>query len=228
MKSKPVNRDLPVFPDEEVPEIVRLPIIGDRPSLDFLNTIDWRLNPQRYRDILLSYSDVLAFCLRQNLIGADTYTHLAELALAQASAASRAFTEARAFRDALAAIIDDVAGTPTGAACEQPRITALQLFDEARRRAHLHDTLVWTDNCMHLEQHLEREGLDLPWLLLVRDAEELLCSPLAQRIKVCAADGCGWVFLDTSKNSSRRWCSMQLCGNREKAKRFKQSSETEN
>jgi len=37
---------------------------------------------------------------------------------------------------------------------------------------------------------------------------------------MCAADDCAWVFLDTSKNHSRRWCDMKACGNRAKARRF--------
>ncbi|WP_235878822.1 CGNR zinc finger domain-containing protein [Saccharopolyspora karakumensis] len=40
------------------------------------------------------------------------------------------------------------------------------------------------------------------------------------RIKRCPAEDCGWVFWDSTKNRSRRWCSMQVCGNRSKARAF--------
>ncbi|MFF0739600.1 CGNR zinc finger domain-containing protein [Streptomyces sp. NPDC004111] len=40
------------------------------------------------------------------------------------------------------------------------------------------------------------------------------------RLKRCAEHGCAWVFWDTSKNRSRRWCSMRVCGNRTKARRY--------
>jgi predicted RNA-binding Zn ribbon-like protein len=40
------------------------------------------------------------------------------------------------------------------------------------------------------------------------------------RIKQCQGDRCGWLFLDTSKNKSRRWCEMEVCGNRAKQKRL--------
>jgi len=41
-------------------------------------------------------------------------------------------------------------------------------------------------------------------------------------VRICeatATDGCGWLFLDETRNRSRRWCSMKDCGNRAKARR---------
>lgn len=51
---------------------------------------------------------------------------------------------------------------------------------------------------------------------LARDAIELFASPLAERIRVCEADDCGLLFVDTSRPGRRRWCSMQWCGDRQK------------
>jgi predicted RNA-binding Zn ribbon-like protein len=39
------------------------------------------------------------------------------------------------------------------------------------------------------------------------------------RLRECADDACGWLFLDRSKNASRRWCSARDCGNRDRARR---------
>jgi predicted RNA-binding Zn ribbon-like protein len=41
------------------------------------------------------------------------------------------------------------------------------------------------------------------------------------RLKICAADDCAWAFYDTSKNRSRTWCSMQVCGNRKKTRSYR-------
>lgn len=41
-----------------------------------------------------------------------------------------------------------------------------------------------------------------------------------KRLKQCGGEHCGWVFFDLSKNNSRRWCEMRVCGNRAKARRF--------
>jgi predicted RNA-binding Zn ribbon-like protein len=42
-----------------------------------------------------------------------------------------------------------------------------------------------------------------------------------QRLKACRAETCAWAFLDRSRNGSRHWCSMEVCGNREKARAFR-------
>jgi predicted RNA-binding Zn ribbon-like protein len=49
-------------------------------------------------------------------------------------------------------------------------------------------------------------------------AAELLASGDAGKVRACAGEGCGWLFLDRSKNRSRRWCEMAVCGNRAKAR----------
>ena len=41
------------------------------------------------------------------------------------------------------------------------------------------------------------------------------------RLKLCTDDSCRWVFYDRSRNHSSRWCSMESCGNRAKARRFR-------
>ncbi len=40
------------------------------------------------------------------------------------------------------------------------------------------------------------------------------------RIKQCQGEKCGWLFFDTTKNKSRRWCEMEICGNRAKQRRY--------
>ncbi|MFI5384977.1 MAG: CGNR zinc finger domain-containing protein [Fimbriimonadales bacterium] len=59
-------------------------------------------------------------------------------------------------------------------------------------------------------------------MLIALSAAELLTSPLRDRVRECASETCGWLFIDHSKNRSRRWCSMSDCGNLEKAKRFQE------
>ncbi|MFL6120189.1 CGNR zinc finger domain-containing protein [Actinophytocola sp.] len=46
-----------------------------------------------------------------------------------------------------------------------------------------------------------------------------------KRVKICPADDCRWAFYDHSRNHSRTWCSMQVCGNREKARTWRRRSE---
>ena len=56
-------------------------------------------------------------------------------------------------------------------------------------------------------------------------AIDLLASGDFARLKQCPGHGCGWLFYDRSKNNSRRWCDMAVCGNRSKAKRHRERDE---
>lgn len=48
---------------------------------------------------------------------------------------------------------------------------------------------------------------------IARDAIDLLTGPLGHRIRVCAAEDCAFLFVDASRPGTRRWCSMERCGN---------------
>jgi predicted RNA-binding Zn ribbon-like protein len=54
---------------------------------------------------------------------------------------------------------------------------------------------------------------------LIREGDAYLASGRLDRIRLCGSDTCEWLFLDESRNRSRRWCDMSTCGNREKARR---------
>ena len=56
----------------------------------------------------------------------------------------------------------------------------------------------------------------------VLHAAGLLTDAELQRVRQCAGDPCGWLFYDTSRNRRRRWCTMEGCGNRAKARRYYQ------
>jgi len=42
-----------------------------------------------------------------------------------------------------------------------------------------------------------------------------------ERMKACRQESCGWLFYDGSRNRSSSWCSMQICGGREKARAYR-------
>lgn len=79
---------------------------------------------------------------------------------------------------------------------------------------------------------LTPEGARYVWTWTPREAPiEALLGPIAlsalatlsqadlSRIKQCEGEKCGWLFFDTTKNKSRRWCEMEICGNRAKQRR---------
>src|SRR5262245_11984109 len=61
---------------------------------------------------------------------------------------------------------------------------------------------------------------NLPLWLIAVSAADLLTGDTLSRIKQCPGERCGWVFFDTTRNRSRRWCEDSQCGNRARAKRY--------
>ena len=62
--------------------------------------------------------------------------------------------------------------------------------------------------------------LERPIWPILRDVAELLTTPELTHVKLCPGRDCGWLFIDRSKNQSRRWCSMAICGSRDKMRRL--------
>src|SRR5438876_127311 len=56
---------------------------------------------------------------------------------------------------------------------------------------------------------------------IVKSAVDLLSADEVVRVRACAAATCDWLFIDTTKNHTRRWCDMKICGNRAKVQRFR-------
>jgi predicted RNA-binding Zn ribbon-like protein len=67
---------------------------------------------------------------------------------------------------------------------------------------------------------LDENELDRVLWPIVGSAANLLTSAELGRVCRCAREGCDWLFVDLSKNQSRRWCSMELCGSRVKSRRY--------
>lgn len=56
---------------------------------------------------------------------------------------------------------------------------------------------------------------------IAASAAALLAGDELDRVRKCAKEGCGWLFIDRSKNRSRRWCDMKECGNVVKVRRYR-------
>jgi predicted RNA-binding Zn ribbon-like protein len=80
---------------------------------------------------------------------------------------------------------------------------------------------------LELESHLtwglaETDESERALMMIALSGAALLTSSERSRLRECADETCGWLFLDLSKNRSRRWCSMSDCGNLAKARRFQE------
>lgn len=112
------------------------------------------------------------------------------------------------------------------------RQSGAQLREARRLRDHLRALAAGEtpdgDLQVPLEVQLDDRGARLraesPLARIAAAAARLAIEDRLVRIKICPADDCRWAFYDTSKNQSRQWCSMRVCGNRAKARRHRMGS----
>jgi predicted RNA-binding Zn ribbon-like protein len=71
-----------------------------------------------------------------------------------------------------------------------------------------------------------RSGLSGFEARLLMSVEHLQCHGAWPRLKACTEDSCQWAFYDTTRNRSRTWCSMDVCGNRTKTRRYRERKGT--
>ncbi|HLZ97978.1 MAG TPA: CGNR zinc finger domain-containing protein [Steroidobacteraceae bacterium] len=198
---------------------------GGHPVLDFVNTLDYRFGPPPPVELLTSYADLSDFVRQSGL--ADERMEAALRDAARMPAAAAALRTARELREALAIWFYAVDGPgPDRAAAIR---TLQRRFLDADRHRELAPSLDRTpvgesSAPLRLAWTWGRFGSHprLPVWLLAHAAAGLLTSEHTDRIHQCKSADCRWLFLDMSRNHSRRWCDMKLCGNRMKARRHQQ------
>ena len=188
-----------------------LRLLAGHPALDFVNTIDPREGVHRV-DHLRAYEDLVDWAERAGILGAADARQAAREATRDPAAAARAFDRAVVLREATYAIFGAVTGRRPAPADD------VQELHAAYREAIDHARLTQTGRRFRWRLS---SGLDVVRWHIARDAVALVESEMLGRVKRCPGSGeCGWLFLDSSKNASRRWCSMEGCGNRAKLRRF--------
>jgi predicted RNA-binding Zn ribbon-like protein len=189
-------------------------LVAGHPVLDFVNTLDNRFVSTGPDERLVAYKDLLEFLRASHLLSAQQSKRLRAFENTAAGAAS--LRRVKVLREKLAALFYRAPGEAPAAAClgalqgefsQAARHLALQWKDAGRGGGHAYWD--WPSN----------PTSDWPLWILAREAELLLVSHDAT-VRSCAQATCQWLFLDSTKNRSRRWCDMKLCGNRAKARRF--------
>ena len=185
-------------------------------SLDFVNTVGGiRSGP--YRDKLETYRDLLDWAVLGGGLTKAEADRLGALAAQTPARAADALGEAKAFREALHAIF--AAHLHHHAAATD----ALARANDQIGRALSHARLA-RDGERYVWRWEGTDALEAPLWAVARDAGRLLTDGALERLTECASDTCGWFFLDTTKNRSRRWCDMKGCGNRDKVRRYRKKA----
>jgi predicted RNA-binding Zn ribbon-like protein len=185
-------------------------LLGGNLCLDFANTIEGRLDPHPI-EFLRSYEDVVHWCEHVGMLNHVQAARLLEAAKTSPEITAVYFKRAIELRDALYRIF------LAQAYQTQPSQSDIDYLKHTYITALSHAELSQTPQGYQWQWHTDRDTPDALLWSIAHAAVELLSSSDVQRIKECpGADDCGWLFLDTSKNRSRRWCSMEGCGSRVK------------
>ncbi len=199
--------------EHETPANERYPrLLGGYLSLDYVNTPDPRgHNPREY---LVAYDDIVNWSRFADILSEEEALPLLRAAEERPDRAAAVYTRAIELRETLHRTFLALAH---GAAPARDDLDAIQV---AYRDALGHAQLIASDGHYDWAWMEGSDALDRPLWPIVRAAVELLTSPEVARVKECGNHGCGWLFLDTSKNGSRRWCSMESCGSQVKMRRY--------
>jgi len=188
-----------------------LGLLKERLCLDFVNTSDE--HPSKLTtEFLTSYAHLVEWSVFSKTISQEQAELLLQLAAQYPEKADEALRFAIIVREALFRVLDAAAEN------RQPEAADMQAFNAilARAMSHLHMTPTSANFCWTCA--LDENDLETMIWPVVWSAAELMTSHDLHYLRECASDDCEWLFLDTSKNHSRRWCSMTTCGNRSKAR----------
>ena len=190
------------------PEIRELPIVAGHLALDFANTVDDPLGPQRW-DHVADHPSLISWAERVGIVSGDAGAALRRAAAEHPERAAAAVRDAAALRAAL----NDVFGAV---------VDGTRLDDGWRRLRPFVAAAVGRADLAPAVPHPAPAWsvieLDAPLWPVAYAAHRLLTGPEVRRLKRCVA--CPWLFLDRSRNGSRRWCSMEICGTDEKIRRY--------
>jgi predicted RNA-binding Zn ribbon-like protein len=184
---------------------------GGRPCLDFTNTFSGRRADPTER--LLTYRDLAAWGRQADALNDEEARRLTRIAAQHPLDAARTLSEAVALRDALYRIFSAVIDGSTAAEAD------LMILNRALSRALDQQRIVSRPQGFAWEW-AAGDRLDRMLWPVLRSAADLLVSDDVHRVRRCASESCDWLFLDASRNRSRRWCDMRDCGNRAKARRY--------
>jgi len=190
----------------------RFELHGGVLCLDFVNTLDDRPSEQP-KELLRSYIDVARFAEDTGTFEDSRVDDLMKRNQMDPEAAQHALSAAKELREAMYAIFRAVMRK------EPAPAMALAQLNVYVQDAAQHSRLVETNG--HFEWRFDYSSLfhAILWPI-ARSAADLLASDQLQFVRACESKTCQWLFLDLSRNHRRRWCKMNLCGNRAKARRF--------
>jgi predicted RNA-binding Zn ribbon-like protein len=188
-------------------------IVGGNLALDLVNTVSgWNSDPEDWVPDIASF---LVWARTCGVLDEGEQNAAARHAKDSPAAAERVLASVRELRIALKGLIDSFEHRKAAA------LSDLSVVDEWRRRLALSEQIVVRRNKIDFAINRDISALELPGLRVTAAALSFLKNVPTARIKTCRARDCGWKFVDQSRNRSRRWCDMAVCGNLAKTRQYR-------
>jgi predicted RNA-binding Zn ribbon-like protein len=201
---------------DKVRSVRTLELVGGRLCLDWANTVSARSGPERH-EYLACYADLLEWSRRAGILTQRDVRRLERNAARYPGEAAATLDRAIVMRETIYRIFAAITRQQSPKKADVASLNAL--LTEALSRLQVQPaeaSFAW-------QWAREPWALDVMLWPIVRSAADLLTSADLFRVRQCARrQGCDWLFVDTSRNQSRRWCSMRMCGSRVKSSRYYQ------
>lgn len=209
------RRDTRQSADARLPAEPLLPLVGGRLSLDFVNTIERQQRSSEVDVLLPGYGNVLGWALSAAILDRSQALPLVQLAKREPLESVAVRKRAIALREAIRGLLQGEPGDHLEALTIEWRVAMLHRLP-----------VLITDR--PVVQWIWDPDLALDSLLwpVALDAMDLITADQRLRVKPCASPTCDWLFLDTTKNGSRQFCRPQICGNRVRVQRFRDSRQS--
>jgi predicted RNA-binding Zn ribbon-like protein len=187
-----------------------------RLPLNFTNTAEWHRSDQP-SEMLENYSDLVAWSEDAHLLNKAEAKELLAHAERKPAQAAKALKKAVEIREVIYRIFTSITQD------QPPDERDLKQFNQELGGGLSRAKIRSKASGFEWSWDKTEPAFDQMLWPILRETAELLVSPDIKRVGQCADDrGCGYLFYDTSRNHSRRWCSMEGCGNRAKALRHYQ------
>jgi predicted RNA-binding Zn ribbon-like protein len=183
--------------------------------LDFVNTVGSRVCEQP-RDKLRVFADLVRWSKEAGLVHESEALKLLTDSETDSNGATKTLEQARELREALFRIFRALHRKETPAAGD------LAILNEVLRALPVRLEVCARGQDFRCERKSVQGDIGRLLAPVAWSAADLLASDQVHHVRPCADAECGWLFVDTTKNHSRRWCAMSDCGSHAKAKRYYQ------
>ena len=195
---------------------LNLNLKSGHPVLEFTYTVSNHAS-EHPGEKLFNYEDLLAWTGKVGLLHEEQLQMLMSKAATQPEESAGIFTKSLELREAVYRIF--VAKTKA----KSPADRDLMILNSVLAPLTSDAQIVYRSGGFEWGWNFDENALEAPLWILALSAVDLLTSENLKLVGQCAdEEGCGWLFVDTSKNHSRRWCDINDCGNRAKQRRYQQ------